>query len=544
MVTGGRGRTLTVTIVGDADSLQRMLRASGREVDDFERHIGGASTSILSKFTAVTAGAAVLAGGLAVTANVARGLAQDASDLAESQSKVNVVFGAGAPAIHAWAQTAAEAMGLSRQQATDAAGSFGNLFVQLGLADSEAVQMSTSIVQLAADFGSFHNADITDVLIAQQAAFRGEYDAVQRFVPVINAAAVEEQALRMGLAKTTTELDAQDKALATYALLMEGAGDAAGDFERTSESLANQQRTLEAKVADLRTELGIRLLPFMEDVTGALIDLIDQHGEEWAADFGDAVQGAADKTGDLFEALNKIVNSSPFQVTVEVVTTGLDRLQNLFDTLGAASSIHFQLAKWGTDLIGKPELIGAAVRYAVSGGATPIEDPTPSRVWPSDLDSMDVSRGIPLPEPEAPVPEGRPRRSLPARAPSAGRGGGGRSAADREAERLAKEEADRQALIAQIDIERRTALASKAMDELAESTRALREEQDKLAEASRRAGDSLLGFVQSSEGQLILGGMSSSEAAAFLGQLAGNLGTTYSNGVIGGPLPMDSGYMG
>lgn len=187
-----------------------------------------------------------------------------ATDLGETLSKTDQVFGESADTIHDWAAGAAESFGQSRAEAENAAGTFGNMFLQLGIGGEAATEMSKSMVELASDFASFHNADISEVLEAQTAAFRGEYDAVQRFVPTINAAAVEQKALEMGLASTSKELTQQDKALATNALLMQGAGKAAGDFDRTSDSLANRQRVVKAEIENLKASIGEGLLPVMQ----------------------------------------------------------------------------------------------------------------------------------------------------------------------------------------------------------------------------------------------------------------------------------------
>jgi hypothetical protein len=219
--------------------------------------------------------AVALAASFAGAAILGKAAVDAASNLEETQNKVNVVFGEGADEINRWARTAATRIGQSERQALDAAGTFGNLFTQLGLTGEAAAGMSTEMVTLASDFASFHNADITEVLTAQQAAFRGEYDAVQRFVPTINAAAVEQKALQMGLAATTGELDAQDKALATQALLMEGAGDAAGDFARTSDGLANQQRIMSARFEELQASLGRALIPAMSLAVEVAMKLFD-----------------------------------------------------------------------------------------------------------------------------------------------------------------------------------------------------------------------------------------------------------------------------
>jgi len=193
-----------------------------------------------------------------------------ARDFNEIQSKSNTIFGESAAAINKWASTASTGFGQSKAQALDAASSFGNMFSQLGIGSKTAADMSVKMTELASDFASFHNADITEVLQAQQAAFRGEYDALQKFVPTINAAAVQQEAMAETGKTNAASLTQQEKAAATYTLMLKGAGDAQGDFDRTSSSLANQQRILSAQWADLQVKIGQVLIPALTAVVVAI----------------------------------------------------------------------------------------------------------------------------------------------------------------------------------------------------------------------------------------------------------------------------------
>lgn len=304
-----------------------------------------------------------------------------ASNLEETQSKVNTVFGEGADEINAWAKSAATAIGQSKEQALAAAGSFGNLFTQLGIGSDTAASMSTEMVTLASDFASFHNADITEVIDAQTAAFRGEYDSLQKFVPTINAAAVEQRAMELGLAATTGELDAQDKALATQALIMEGAGDAAGDFARTSDGLANQQRVLAARFEDAKASIGQALLPAMTAVVGFISDKVIPAVQELAATWMPRLKAG-------FEAVSDFVRNNWPQVK-EIVTNIFDGLRTAFTYLidhkpiliGVFSGITAGMIAWGVASLAAATAsaaawiaaaapffaIGAAVALAVGG---------------------------------------------------------------------------------------------------------------------------------------------------------------------------------
>lgn len=260
-----------------------------------------------------------------------------ASDVNENMSKVETIFGQNAATIDRWARGAASSIGLARVEALGAAGSFGNMFTQLGIGTGEAAKMSTSIVGLAADFASFHNADITSVIEAQSAAFRGEYDSLQKFLPLINAATVEQKALEMTGKASNKELTAQEKALAVNALMFEGAGKALGDFNRTSDSAANTQRTLKAEFANLQAELGGKLLPVGEKLLGWLrsaVEWLDKVGvgsaNAGAALIGLALAGpvirgvaaAIDVMTVAVRAANAALSASPL-LTIAGVFTGI-----------------------------------------------------------------------------------------------------------------------------------------------------------------------------------------------------------------------------
>ena len=242
------------------------------------------------------------------------GLARDYNEIL---SKSNTIFGEQAGAIEKWASGASTGFGQSKASALDAAASFGNMFTQLGMGGEVAADMSVKMTELATDFASFHNADITEVLTAQQAAFRGEYDALQKFVPTINAAAVAQEAMAQTGKKSTAELTAGEKAAATYSLMLKGAGDAAGDFDRTSGSLANQQRVLSAQWQDFQTQMGQALIPALTKVVTTLntqvIPAVKEFAEGvkqyWESDIKPAVDNmvaAWQKIAPIIEPLAKV----------------------------------------------------------------------------------------------------------------------------------------------------------------------------------------------------------------------------------------------
>lgn len=199
-----------------------------------------------------------------------------ASDISESQSKVQVVFGKSSGEVSKFAQTSAKSMGISKAAYLEAAGTLGNLFVSLKLPQGEAAKMSTRMIALASDMASFNNSTPEEALEALRSGLVGEAEPLRRFGVNLNDATLRQKALELGLVKTTKDaLDPAVKAQATYALVLEQTKTAQGDFTRTSTGLANSQRILKAEFSDMQGELGEKLLPAAVKVTGAMIELID-----------------------------------------------------------------------------------------------------------------------------------------------------------------------------------------------------------------------------------------------------------------------------
>jgi hypothetical protein len=245
-----------------ADILETLVVKLAMDASDYDSNVAKASGS-LDGFAsgAKSAGTALSVGVTAPIAALGFAAVDAASNLNESMSKVDVVFGTNAETIKAWSATAATAMGQSQDQALGAAGTFGNLFSTMGIGQDQSAQMSQSMVQLASDLSSFNNIPIDVALQKLQSGLVGEAEPLRALGVSISAAAVEQQAFSMGLAKQGDELTAAQKAQATYALIMAQTTTAQGDFARTADGLANSQRIVQAELSNTTAELGKQLLP-------------------------------------------------------------------------------------------------------------------------------------------------------------------------------------------------------------------------------------------------------------------------------------------
>lgn len=239
-----------------------------------------------------------------------------ASNLNEAMSKSDAVFKESSDEMEAWAETASDAFGQSKRQALEAASTYGNLILALtdgDVAVEKAGEMSRAMVELASDLASFNNTSVDEALDALRSGLSGETEPLKRYGVALNDARLKEEALRLGLIKTTKGvLPVAIKTQAAYSLILKDTALAQGDFARTSDGLANTQKTLAAAVEDAQAELGEALLPIMlelatfakDDLVPAIRDIIAALKEaEWLFDLlGFAIEAV---TGGPMGGMNR-----------------------------------------------------------------------------------------------------------------------------------------------------------------------------------------------------------------------------------------------
>jgi hypothetical protein len=263
---------------------------------------------------------AAVAGAFAVTQ--IKEFIDEASALQDAMGASDVTFGNASKAVQKWAGTAAESFGMSKLQALEAANGVAAFGKGAGLAGGDLAKFSEGMVGLAGDLASFKGGKPEDAMLAIQSALQGEAEPMRRFGVLLNEGAIKARALSMGLVKATgdttkiksaqlgaenaliaynkaikahgknsveatqagkkyelaasgvakavkgtvPELTAQQKVLATQAEIFAQTSDAQGDFQRTSDSAANQQKILKAKLADTKAALGTALLPVLQKI--------------------------------------------------------------------------------------------------------------------------------------------------------------------------------------------------------------------------------------------------------------------------------------
>jgi hypothetical protein len=288
------------------------------EVANAEGAMGKFKAGTGAAFDAVkaNAGAFAIAGGAAFVAFGAKAISA-ASDFEESAAKIGEIFGDAADSVFDFADDAAQALGQSRQSVLDAAGTFGTFGKAAGLAGEDLSIFSNDFTALASDLASFNNTSPEEAVQALGAALRGESEPLRRYGILLDDASMRQKALELGIISTTKNaLTPQQKILAAQALIFEQSSDAQGDFERTSGSLANQQRILQAELENVTIEIGQKLLPVaVQFATFANDKLVP------------AIKVAADAFGLMFQTIevDGVSHSGPLPALIDMLDGDLDQ---------------------------------------------------------------------------------------------------------------------------------------------------------------------------------------------------------------------------
>ena len=246
-----------------------------------------------------------------------------ASSLNEEISKSETIFGSSSAEIQKWAKGAADAMGLSELAALEATGVIGNMFTAMGMSADEAANMSKSMVELASDLGSFNNTSTDDAIEAIGAALRGESEPIRRYGVLLDDATLKAEAFAKGLYDGKGSLDPATRALSAYSVILKQTTAAQGDFQKTSDGLANSKKILIAQFENASAKIGEAFLPAMQALVNFMNEAdIDSFAEgisslvttfvDLASSIKDAYLNALDLLGILPNVQKEIPDMSRF----------------------------------------------------------------------------------------------------------------------------------------------------------------------------------------------------------------------------------------
>lgn len=255
---------------------------------------------------------AVVAGGAAMTGLGIKAISL-ASDLDEVQNVVDVTFGDNAEIINQWAKEAASAIGMSELAYKKYSGTMGAMLKSMGLTNEQVKNMSGNMVDLAGDMASFYNLDHEVAFEKIRSGISGETEPLKQLGINMSVANLEAFRLAEGLKKPYNQMTQSEQALLRYQYLMSATADAQGDFERTSDGLANQLRIAKLNMESLTADLGKLLLPVAQEAVKSFNDISDKLKEAFDDPSVQAsIKSIAESIGDLItNVANFVANHLP-----------------------------------------------------------------------------------------------------------------------------------------------------------------------------------------------------------------------------------------
>lgn len=200
---------------------------------------------------------------------------KSASDFQETLNKVDVSFKDQSNRVKEWAKTSITAMGLARGTALDMAALFGDMATGMGFTTSQAADMSTNMVQLAADMASFKNVSFDVAKTALAGVFTGETESLKQLGIIMTETNVKAYALANGFKDNWEQASQTEKVMWRYKFILDQTKNAQGDFARTSNSTSNQIRQTKERFKELSTEVGEKMLPHVNKLLEKLSGLLD-----------------------------------------------------------------------------------------------------------------------------------------------------------------------------------------------------------------------------------------------------------------------------
>lgn len=230
--------------------------------DGLESKLGPAGQKAMRAFTnPVTIGVAG-----AVTASIgamALKFGEVAAAAEQNVGAIETVFGKASDAQQKFADGAAEAVGMSASSYNELSAGLGTSLKAAGVPFDELAQKNQDLIERGADMASVFGGTTAESVAAMGAAFRGEFDSLERWGVQLSAAKVEQELARTGQDKLTGSTLEAAKKQAIMNLIMEESAQVTGNFAREADTASGQQERATAKWQDAQATLGTALLPAM-----------------------------------------------------------------------------------------------------------------------------------------------------------------------------------------------------------------------------------------------------------------------------------------
>lgn len=256
---------LSVRIVSDAKAASKTFDNFASKLDKLEGRV--------SKFASYGSAASAAVGAIGASTVKA------ASELQQSTGAIEAVFKDQADQVKAWADTAAQSVGLASAEYQNMAALIGSQLKNMGM-DMEAVTPKTNrLIELGADLAATYGGDAAQAVEALSSALKGEYDPIERYGISIKKADINARLAAKGMADLEGEALRLAETEVLLEMVTEQSTDALGMFGREADTAAGQTQRAKAEWENAKAELGSGLLPIVTKAAQWLSVLAAKAGE-------------------------------------------------------------------------------------------------------------------------------------------------------------------------------------------------------------------------------------------------------------------------
>lgn len=218
-----------------------------------------------------TVASAAIVGGLT---GVAKAVGDAASQQQQAFGGVDAVFKQNSATVKKWAADAANSVGLSKTEYATFANIIGSSFKAAGVPMDQLAQKTDSVIKIGADLAATFGGTTKDAVEALSAAYRGEFDPLERYGVALKQSDVNAQMAANGTDKLTGQAAKLAQQQAITQLITKQSADAQGQFGREANTAAGAAERQKAAWANVQAQLGEQLLPVMTQLAQKLQEII------------------------------------------------------------------------------------------------------------------------------------------------------------------------------------------------------------------------------------------------------------------------------
>lgn len=247
--------------------------------------------------------AAGLAVGVAAVAAVGAAALDNAVEQERANKRVEQAYGSSADAVNTWAMENSRAMGVNDDVLQMAMARYGDFARNIGMSTDDAIATGQQLATRAEEIARATGAPFDEVFDKLMKGAQGATRGLREYGVAIGPVELQNKALELGIWNGKGALTAQQKSLASTALMMEQTAQFTDTAAQSTDDLAYKQRQMGVIVDEVMDFIGAAVLNVATAVMPVIIEAFSAFSA-WVMENGPLIQGIFDT---VFTALFAVI---------------------------------------------------------------------------------------------------------------------------------------------------------------------------------------------------------------------------------------------